>query len=114
MGDARKRMEATVEVVEENGLEIRPDMTELTERRQGKEGKEEYGGVHVLGGVANREPRRNWGPSQIRKQTTQNSQMNSVDAFPIYTCVRSKLNDGGLQLTGDVEKGGRKNRSEIP
>lgn len=40
MGDARKRMEATVEAVEENGLEIRPDMTELIERRQGKEGGE--------------------------------------------------------------------------
>jgi len=33
MGDARKRMEATVEVVEGDGLEIRPEMTELTEKR---------------------------------------------------------------------------------
>ena len=46
MGDARKRMEATVEVVEENGLEIRPDMTELTERRQGKEGRKDMGSPH--------------------------------------------------------------------
>lgn len=43
MGDARKRMEATVEVVEGNGLEIRPEMTELTERSQGEEGRAENG-----------------------------------------------------------------------
>lgn len=34
MGDARNKMEATVEVVGRNGLEIRPVKTELVERGQ--------------------------------------------------------------------------------
>lgn len=39
MGDARKRIEATVEVEGENGLKIRPETTELTEKAREIKGK---------------------------------------------------------------------------